>query len=49
MESTLRQYNSPRKFAQWCCLHGAISAFRYIVIRRLWVQLIIIMLVMHKM
>ena len=26
MESTLREYNSPRKFAQWCCLHGAISA-----------------------
>jgi len=42
MESTLREYNSPRKFAQWCCLHGAISEFRYIEFA---VKLIITMLV----
>jgi len=30
MESTVREYNSQWKFAQWCCLHGTISAFRYI-------------------
>jgi len=24
MEITLREYNYPRKFAQWCCLHGAL-------------------------
>jgi len=30
-ESTLGEYNSPRKFAQWCCSRGAFSAFRYTV------------------
>ena len=31
MEITPREYISPQKFAQWRCLRGVISAFRYIV------------------